>query len=75
MFVGKEGFGGGVVELLKSELVWRFFWVFEKDEDFRNISHMLGRENNDSLKTEAEIVSFSLIDGCLILVSVVLTHI
>ncbi|CZS92471.1 uncharacterized protein RAG0_03050 [Rhynchosporium agropyri] len=38
-------------------LTWLFIlWVFRKDEDFRNISQILERESDYSLKTELETV-------------------
>jgi hypothetical protein len=39
-------------------LSWLFiFWVFRKDEDFRNMSQILERESNDSLEHEVETVN------------------
>lgn len=38
-------------------LSWLFiFWVFRKDEDFRNMSQILERESDDSLENEVETV-------------------
>lgn len=50
----------GLAESYTPEILlsWLFiFWVFRKDEDFRNMSQILERESDDSLEHEVETVN------------------